>query len=611
MKKLLFALLSLFSVASAAPVINEFAAENQHGLTDVDGAHSDWVEIYNPDPTPVNLSGYFLTDDSLVPTKWAFPAVTVNSGQFLVVFASGKNRAVAGSELHTNFSLNSAGGYIALVQSPGAGAVSAFTYTKQHDGYSYGISRTQGNANLIGGVTPTYLVPANAGALPANWNAVTTTGGTWTNGTTTGGIGYDTAPPPAGSTNAARLSGSVATQSSEYPGYPAPNATDGATNNFTHTNGAASDPNPWWKVTFPSDQSLSSILIYNRGDGCCGGRMRDITVQVLDAAETPLWTSALLNPNNTLNNPATLSLDLIGLTGGAVTGRKLKITRTGNPALGGGHDSYTLSLGEVVATATVAGGPTPDFNIAPNGIASQSTTSFAAGNGNNNDFNDFTHTVGGDANPTWTLNLNGRKKLNNVTIYNRSSCCGSRMRDIRVTVRDSDNTTVLYTSPLLNPENTGYAYPNGPATLSLDLATLYGGAIVGQYIEIKRIPDPDLSGSAGQGNADEASVLALGEVVVSGNDFTSYVQLIGTDVKTPMYNVNTSAFVRYPFTVAAGTVFDTLKLIARYDDGFVAYIDGVKVAEANAPASPVWNSAATGGDRSDILGTRFEVIDLA
>ena len=36
-----------------------------------------------------------------------------------------------------------------------------------------------------------------------------------------------------------------------------------------------------------------------------------------------------------------------------------------------------------------------------------------------------------------------------------------------------------------------------------------------------------------------------------------------------------------------------LKLRMRYDDGFVAYINGVKVAEANAPASPAWDSGAT------------------
>ena len=31
----------------------------------------------------------------------------------------------------------------------------------------------------------------------------------------------------------------------------------------------------------------------------------------------------------------------------------------------------------------------------------------------------------------------------------------------------------------------------------------------------------------------------------------------------------------------------------RYDDGFVAYLNGVKVASANAPAKPQWDSQAT------------------
>ena len=39
--------------------------------------------------------------------------------------------------------------------------------------------------------------------------------------------------------------------------------------------------------------------------------------------------------------------------------------------------------------------------------------------------------------------------------------------------------------------------------------------------------------------------------------------------------------------------FDRLKLRIKYDDGFVAYLNGVKVAESNAPAGPAWNSEAT------------------
>ena len=48
----------------------------------------------------------------------------------------------------------------------------------------------------------------------------------------------------------------------------------------------------------------------------------------------------------------------------------------------------------------------------------------------------------------------------------------------------------------------------------------------------------------------------------------------------------------------------------RYDDGFVAYLNGVKIAERNAPALPGWNSAATGGDRDDGAAVNFEEIDV-
>jgi hypothetical protein len=37
----------------------------------------------------------------------------------------------------------------------------------------------------------------------------------------------------------------------------------------------------------------------------------------------------------------------------------------------------------------------------------------------------------------------------------------------------------------------------------------------------------------------------------------------------------------------------TVALEIRYDDGFVAYLNGLKIAEANAPTSPIWNSTAT------------------
>ena len=68
---------------------------------------------------------------------------------------------------------------------------------------------------------------------------------------------------------------------------------------------------------------------------------------------------------------------------------------------------------------------------------------------------------------------------------------------------------------------------------------------------------------------------------------------IGTDVQSTMQNVNSSAFVRIPFTVADPAAISSLVLRNRYDDGFVAYLNGVEVARRNAPASVSWDSAAT------------------
>src|SRR5436190_21503733 len=63
--------------AGGAPFIAEIQAENKDTIKDEDGGASDWVEIFNPDGTAVNLAGFALTDDALLPKKWVFPAITL------------------------------------------------------------------------------------------------------------------------------------------------------------------------------------------------------------------------------------------------------------------------------------------------------------------------------------------------------------------------------------------------------------------------------------------------------------------------------------------------------------------------------------------------------
>ncbi|MFT5042962.1 MAG: hypothetical protein ACI8TX_003959, partial [Hyphomicrobiaceae bacterium] len=123
------------------PFISELVAVGNDSRQDEDADTPDWIEIYNPTSSDIDLAGYHLTDDSGNLTKWTFPTTLIQAGRYLVVFASDKNRATAGSELHLNFKLASGGDYLALVEPDGTNIISEFspTFPAQINGFSYGI----------------------------------------------------------------------------------------------------------------------------------------------------------------------------------------------------------------------------------------------------------------------------------------------------------------------------------------------------------------------------------------------------------------------------------------------------------------------------------------
>jgi hypothetical protein len=189
------------SICAAPPVINEFMARNvsEHplragDLLDEDGEPSDWIEIYNPTGQTVNLDGWFLTDDAGDLRKWECPAVEATPGEFLIVFASGKDRRDPDEELHTNFQLRAAGEFLALVQPDGRTIAHAYDeYPPQFGEMAYGLSGGDGSTQ-----TTTILVPAFApataliptdGTLGLDWTEPAFDDSTWLSGTT--GVGYD------------------------------------------------------------------------------------------------------------------------------------------------------------------------------------------------------------------------------------------------------------------------------------------------------------------------------------------------------------------------------------------------------------------------------------
>jgi hypothetical protein len=138
-----------FTVSVIAPEvrINEFVANNDTGLNDEDGAQSDWIELFNPTAVAVNLAGWKLTDLPGGP-GWSFPSVNLPAGGYLVVFASGKNRTVQPGNLHTDFSLDSAGEYLALIK-PGGAVADVYQPHDQANDIAYGWGSGGGRGYLV------------------------------------------------------------------------------------------------------------------------------------------------------------------------------------------------------------------------------------------------------------------------------------------------------------------------------------------------------------------------------------------------------------------------------------------------------------------------------
>ena len=90
----------------AQVIINEMQSDNTFTLPDEDLDYPDWIELYNPSNDTVDITDFQLSDE--VPElKWRFPYTIIPPKSFIIVFASGKNRAFP--NLHTNFKLSAEG----------------------------------------------------------------------------------------------------------------------------------------------------------------------------------------------------------------------------------------------------------------------------------------------------------------------------------------------------------------------------------------------------------------------------------------------------------------------------------------------------------------------
>ena len=516
--------------AGGNPVISEFMASNDGVISDEDGDFSDWIEIFNPGVAEVDLDGFFLSDAPGNPSKWRLPSLVIPGGEFIVVFASGKDRAISGSELHTNFQLNASGDYLALIAEDGATVLSEFgpgiDYPRQRPDISYGIATTIADALIIDPeiANARYLVPMLPAELDQAWKTLEFDDGDWNAGGF--GVGFD-------------LAGGGATNVTLVGFWPLDEGTGTISANLA--------------------DSLFPGSLVNMGDG------------------SGFWTADV----PPIPNPPDAALTFDGTA--AYLG-------TTYPGLGGSQArsvSFWIKTSDTSDHGIVAwGDSTSDgkkWHIRVNDLAGDGTVGAIR-----------VENQGGRV-------VGSQVITNNQWHHVAIAFPDDGSPDVTDTILSIDGTADQPSGSSSQPVETDIS---GPDAAPLSIGRRTQGAnesyFSGQLSQVALF--------SGALDADQVASLASGTNAPS--EVLGYDSLLATDLEAAMHTRNASVFVRTTFNLAPGTDYDQLRLRMQYDDGFIAYLNGVEVARANAPAVPTWNSIAT-ASHSDGAALAFEEFNVS
>ncbi|MBN2594961.1 MAG: lamin tail domain-containing protein, partial [Sedimentisphaerales bacterium] len=92
---------------------------------------------------------------------------------------------------------------------------------------------------------------------------------------------------------------------------------------------------------------------------------------------------------------------------------------------------------------------------------------------------------------------------------------------------------------------------------------------------------------------------------------SGYDQLFSLDLEEQMYAGNTTCYIRIVFVLnGSPDEFNFMTLKIKYDDAFIAYLNGNEVARRNFDGTPEWNSRAS-ASHSDSAAVMFESIDAS
>ncbi len=98
---------------------------------------SDWVELHNSTGSAVNLGGYGLSNNPKNPAKWVFPDISIEPGEYLLLYATGSADKAQKKNLKLNFCISSTGETLFFFD-PNGKLIDKLSAGRMKSGQSYG-----------------------------------------------------------------------------------------------------------------------------------------------------------------------------------------------------------------------------------------------------------------------------------------------------------------------------------------------------------------------------------------------------------------------------------------------------------------------------------------
>jgi hypothetical protein len=605
----------------ASLVISEFLASNSGGLQDENGESSDWIEIFNPTSSAVNLQGWHLTDDSSNLSKWTFPSTTLEAGGYQVVFASGKNRTIPGQPLHTNFSLDKDGEYLALVEPDGVTTATAFSpaYPAQRENISYGPSQLVTDFVEQGSSVKVHVANQNE-SLGTTWTGTSYNDASWqgnspiviteVNSASTDWIEIQNVTASAASTAGWKVAVNIASGSNinsvTSTLWSLPSSI--SANQILYRTADSGDSSHYWGTSLSLTVRGWVMIVTDTGQvadfvawGYSAAQLATLNVTVngfnINSSTWNAWAGA---PYITSSSVATLqrggSIDTNSATdwkvaaasqGTANASLATPLAASATSGIGYISTDSNFTATRIQATSSITSLDQAEAVIADGALARYTENVSTINYYNTGDAARFDSdrpfpgtSIGNEA-ETFVMLVTGKIIIPSAGTYT----FGVNSDDgFRLTLTGASGTFTSYYPDLRGTSDTFGVFDIGtPGIYDVRLIMYenYGGSCL------------EFFAARGNYSTFTDDFHLVGDYAHGGIATTGMGDNVLTNVQQQMQDVNASVLTRYSFNVADAALYSALKMNVKYNDGFVAYLNGVEIARRNAPATIAWNSAAT------------------